>query len=189
MDGKVATQCEVWRSIVKSDNRASIISQSSQKASSTTAFSCQIHSFRCPYVPLRRVHHVAVMRFVRECHMRLTRQQRLFVVCDPSIGHLGSQVLIFGYQQLFVQSLDLVSVISYLGRMPHTSKSLFNVDHFPGRSLHETAASRPCPLPTSLTAHNSCILQVALVASYNHDWRYPPSLFSLASHSVAFLAE
>jgi len=43
--------------------------------------------------------------------MRLTRQQRLFVVYDPSIGHLGSQVLIFDYQQLFVQSLHLVSVV------------------------------------------------------------------------------
>ena len=76
-----------------------------------------------------------------------------------------------------------------LGRVPHTSEGLFNVDHFPGRGFHETAAPRSCPLPTSFTAHNSCILQVALVASYNHDRRYTPSLFSLASHSSAFLAK
>jgi len=73
--------------------------------------------------------------------------------------------------------------------MPHTSKGLLDIDHFPRRSLHEAAASRPGPLPASLAADYSCVLEIAFVTSNDHDRRYAPAFFSLASYSCTFLSE
>ena len=124
--------------------------------------------------------------FVMECHMR-QEERHLFVVYVLCFASKADRVRISCCRPLFVRSLGHVSFGPSSGAKTHTSKSFLNVDHLSGRSFHEATASTPRPFPARLARHDSCLLQIALVASDDHDRRYPPTFSPLAPYTVTFL--